>query len=140
MRRLAKSNFARRSSHKRTTEQKETSRIGSTCQLLIERYKSQEVLVRVPALDPVWVPMREADHHELLGIGSTTILPLYSYSDRTAATNTRRMSIAPFTGAMEYHRSDRVSDWESAYSNMIAGWNTRYTEAYPPRDPIHVYL
>ncbi|KAI5683935.1 hypothetical protein M9H77_05163 [Catharanthus roseus] len=53
----------------RQTQQKGTSRIGSTCQLLIEKYKSQAVLVRVSALDSVWVPVGEANCHELLGVG-----------------------------------------------------------------------
>ncbi|KAI5683316.1 hypothetical protein M9H77_04544 [Catharanthus roseus] len=42
----------------RRTQQNGTSRIGSTCQLLMERYKSQAVPIRVLALDPVWVPIR----------------------------------------------------------------------------------
>ncbi|KAI5672836.1 hypothetical protein M9H77_13200 [Catharanthus roseus] len=63
-----KSGFARRSSYDidifplrlqtqkdngRRTQLKGTSYIGSTCQLLIERYKIEVVLVRVPALDLV---------------------------------------------------------------------------------------
>ncbi|KAI5657681.1 hypothetical protein M9H77_26474 [Catharanthus roseus] len=59
---------------KKTTKQKKTSSIESTCQLLIKRYKSQAVLVRVLALDLgrvrvlVRVPVGEKDHHELLGV------------------------------------------------------------------------
>ncbi|KAI5682555.1 hypothetical protein M9H77_03783 [Catharanthus roseus] len=64
--------------------------------------------------------------------GSTTVLLLYSYLDRTAVTNTRWIPIALLHVQWKYHRSDRVSGWAEAYSDRIADWNTRYARAYPP--------
>ncbi|KAI5674184.1 hypothetical protein M9H77_14548 [Catharanthus roseus] len=75
----------------------------------------------------------------IVWLGSMTVLPLYLYSDCTAATNARWMFIAPFTRAMGISRgSDQVSGCAEAYFNRIADWNTRYVRAYLLGDPIHV--
>ncbi|KAI5682862.1 hypothetical protein M9H77_04090 [Catharanthus roseus] len=74
---------------------------------------------------------------------STTVLPLYSYSDRTVDTLLQmrdRCSLPPLHVQWEYQCSDRVTGCARAYSNRIADWNTRYARAYPPGDPIHVNL
>ncbi|KAI5666259.1 hypothetical protein M9H77_16112 [Catharanthus roseus] len=76
-------------------------------------------------------------------LGSTTLLPLYSYSYYTARTliilqMRDRCSLLPLHVQWQYHRSDRVSGWVKSYSDWIANWNTRYRREYPTEDPIHV--
>ncbi|KAI5683037.1 hypothetical protein M9H77_04265 [Catharanthus roseus] len=215
---------------RRRTQKKETSHIGSTCQLLIEKYRSQADLFFVLALNlgrcPVWVlgrdPVGEGDRYELLGkgaegatvaeknvigdrnygyrvvadfvfgdehqwpevhvnelvhrihlpvdgpaafahwfeipnslyiianalnlcviliaqLGSTTVLPLYSYSDRLEGTLvigllTKQLHfiqlndmcpIPPLHVQWIHHRSEWVSNWVDLYQHRIADWNAR---------------
>ncbi|KAI5663468.1 hypothetical protein M9H77_22791 [Catharanthus roseus] len=77
----------------------------------------------------------------IANLGSTTVLPLYLYSDRPGGTLvidhlTEQQYfiqlqlndgclIPPLHVQWIHHRTDRVSNWVDSYQNRIADWNTR---------------
>ncbi|KAI5675550.1 hypothetical protein M9H77_06500 [Catharanthus roseus] len=61
-------------------------------------------------------------------LGSTTVLPLYSYSNRPRGTLVQMHDECPITPLHVqwiHHRSERVNNWTVLYYEKIAYWNTR---------------
>ncbi|KAI5675374.1 hypothetical protein M9H77_06324 [Catharanthus roseus] len=140
---------------RRRIQQKETSHIGSTCQLLIERYKSQVdlVLVLVLALDLGRGPVRvlgkdlvgEGDRHEFLWKGPNgatvaenvigdrncgyRVVRDFVFGDEhqwpELQLNDDGCPIPPLHVQWIHHRTERVSNWADSYQNRITNWNAR---------------
>ncbi|KAI5677619.1 hypothetical protein M9H77_08569 [Catharanthus roseus] len=73
------------------------------------------------------------------GIGSTTLLLLYSNSTSPAGILCiDGYPLTPLHVQWQYHRDIQVSGWPEPYYERIADWVRRHRAEVPPRDPIYV--
>ncbi|KAI5650031.1 hypothetical protein M9H77_36036 [Catharanthus roseus] len=95
---------------RRQTQQKETSHIGSTCQLLIERYRSQADLFLVLALNLGHYPRETATKRDL------------GRSNLSAAKHASPCSTFPYTNSFPAFIYPFISNWK----NVIGDGNCGY--------------
>ncbi|KAI5669342.1 hypothetical protein M9H77_19195 [Catharanthus roseus] len=78
------------------------------------------------------------DEHQWPELGSTTVLPLYLYSDRPEAIVV--FPIPPLYVQWIHHRSKWVSNWADSYQHRIADWNAReqWSAIARPRKPVRI--
>ncbi|KAI5648547.1 hypothetical protein M9H77_34552 [Catharanthus roseus] len=146
MRRLAKGSLK---GGRRRTQQKETSHIGSTCQLLIERYRSQADLFLVLALDLGRCsvrflgrdPVGEGDRHEqgrnqnnmIGGVGGKKFLPEFPPRERgrgrdrgrsnlSAAKHASLCSTFPYTNAFPAFIYPFIRNWKIVIGDGNCGY------------------